>query len=137
MKKNQDGIVHHLALLLVGVVVLSAIGFAGFRIYKSKNNISAKAASYSILGQYSGAWIGACRPNNTTIKFVITNNSTINRFFFWETDSGVRGSVRLDSRSGTSRTYYNASGRVGGGVYNGSAEFSGSLKWDSVVKPCP
>lgn len=48
-KKDQRGIAHHLILIGLGVVVAGAIGFAGFRIYKSKNDINAKAASYPLL----------------------------------------------------------------------------------------
>ncbi|NBU33152.1 hypothetical protein EB118_01415 [bacterium] len=72
MKKNQDGIVHHLALLLVGVVVLSAIGFAGYRVYNNKNSVKAKAAGYPLVGEYKGkntnVRVKACRPSAYDIK---------------------------------------------------------------------
>jgi hypothetical protein len=46
-KKDQRGITHNLMLAGIAVLVLGAIGFAGFRVYKSKNDISAKAAGYT------------------------------------------------------------------------------------------
>jgi hypothetical protein len=46
MKKiNQQGIAHHLLIVGLAVLVVGAVGFAGFRVYKSKTE-KARAGSY-------------------------------------------------------------------------------------------
>lgn len=54
--KNQKGFTHHIMLAGVALVVLGALGFAGFRVYKSKNDISAKAAGFQTLKTYLGTY---------------------------------------------------------------------------------
>jgi len=49
-KKDQRGITHNLLLAGIAVLVLGAIGFAGFRVYKTKNDISAQAAGWTVVG---------------------------------------------------------------------------------------
>jgi hypothetical protein len=52
MKKqtsDQRGIAHHLLLVVIAVLVVGAIGFAGYRVIKGRD-IDAKAAGYTYLG---------------------------------------------------------------------------------------
>lgn len=44
IKKDQRGITHHLFMLVLGILVVGVIGFAGYRVY-SKTRLSAKAES--------------------------------------------------------------------------------------------
>lgn len=47
VSKNQSGIAHPLMLIGLAALLIVVIGFAGLRVYKSKNNINAKANNYS------------------------------------------------------------------------------------------
>lgn len=73
-KKDQRGITHNLMLTGIAVLVLGAIGFAGFRVYKSKNDISAKAAGWGTYISSSSGWtMSACRNGSSIGKFYIKN----------------------------------------------------------------
>jgi len=68
MKKlNQKGIAHHLLIVGIAVLVVSAVGFAGFRVYKSKNSDSAKAAGYAqvLYGGSDYPSVYACKVSST------------------------------------------------------------------------
>jgi hypothetical protein len=65
ISKNQEGFVHHLGLIVLGVVVLSGIGFAGWRVWS--NRIDAGASSeivYSMKTKTVDASIKACKLDN-------------------------------------------------------------------------
>lgn len=55
LQKNQKGIAHHLLLVVTAVFVLGAVGFAGFKVYKSKNDVNAKAAGWTSMGIGGGS----------------------------------------------------------------------------------
>ncbi len=78
-KKDQRGIAHNLLLAGIAVLVLGAISFAGFRVYKSKNDISAKAAGYPALVSINNGQtnIRACliKGGKGAIQVVATNSS--------------------------------------------------------------
>jgi hypothetical protein len=40
-KQNQQGVIHHLTLIVMGIAVLGAISFAGFRVWQNKSNAAA------------------------------------------------------------------------------------------------
>jgi len=63
MKKlSQKGIAHHLMIVGIAVLVVAAVGFAGFRVYKGKNSDSAKAASYTTIASWrNGSTLKACK----------------------------------------------------------------------------
>ncbi len=77
-KKDQRGITHHLMLVGLAVVVLGAIGFAGFRTYKI-NDTKAKAAGWLTIktGYVSGKYyaIKACKSSNVAGKVYIINQT--------------------------------------------------------------
>jgi len=67
IQKDQRGITHVLMLAGIAVLVLGAVGFAGFKVYKSKNDVKAKAATHWVN-------ISACRVNSSsTWGFTIKN----------------------------------------------------------------
>lgn len=49
LHKNQQGIIHHIVLIILAVVVVAGIGFAGYKVYQAKYGIKAKANFWSIL----------------------------------------------------------------------------------------
>lgn len=75
-KHNQNGFTHHILLVSVAVLVMGAIGFAGFRVYTSKNEINAKAASYPLaISIISGqATVRACKAGSY-YKLYASNSS--------------------------------------------------------------
>lgn len=79
-KKNQAGYTHNIALLVLGVLVLGVVGFAGFKVYKNKSNASALAPNLVL--DVSGSRITACKVSNKQIKFGLNNmNSNEARLF--------------------------------------------------------
>jgi hypothetical protein len=40
-KQNQQGVIHHLTLIVMGIAVLGAISFAGFRVWQNKSDAAA------------------------------------------------------------------------------------------------
>lgn len=46
--KNHKGFIHNFALLVLGVLVLGVVGFAGFKVVSNKESLEADAASYTM-----------------------------------------------------------------------------------------
>ena len=65
MKTNQRGFTHNIALLVLGVFVLAAVGFAGLRVYQKNNNVLAHAAGGAYLINSGGITLQACRWKNS------------------------------------------------------------------------
>ncbi len=111
MKTNnndQRGITHHLMLIGLAVIVAGAIGFAGFRIYKSKNDISAKAAGWTRIGS-STLFARACKTGNGTETKVYYSNYTSYPATMDLRDlngNGVEIRVNANSNSYVYRQYY-------------------------------
>lgn len=49
-RRDERGITHNLMLAGLAVMVLGAIGFAGMRVLKSRNDVEAQAAGYQSYG---------------------------------------------------------------------------------------
>lgn len=63
MKKlNQKGIIHHLALIILAVVVAGALAFTGYKVYQAEYGVNAKAKGYTIIASWAnGAYLKACK----------------------------------------------------------------------------
>lgn len=85
-KNDQMGITHHIVMMGLAVLLLGAIGFAGFRIYKNNTDIKAKAYAYKEWGVYDGVRISGCRyklPSGAyTLKTHVYNNNSTTRAVF-------------------------------------------------------
>ena len=58
---NQKGFGHHLLIIIVAVLAVGAVGFAGWRIYSAKK-LDAQAASWSTIGSWrSDVTLRACK----------------------------------------------------------------------------
>lgn len=75
-KKDQRGITHNLMLAGIAVLVLGAVGFAGFRVYKSNNDINAKAAGWTTVASSGGLEIKACATTNGLGRVYFLNRSS-------------------------------------------------------------
>jgi len=53
LNNNQDGVIHHLMLIVLAVVVTGLVGFAGYRVWQNRN-IDAQAASWRTITNYKG-----------------------------------------------------------------------------------
>lgn len=62
-KKDQCGITNHIVLIAIAVIMVSVIGFAGYKVYKSKNSVKAHAAYGKLAVSYSDAQGRPTRPN--------------------------------------------------------------------------
>jgi len=99
-KQDQRGITHVLMLAGIAVLVLGVIGFAGFKIYKSKNDVKAKAYAYTTRPtSFSGVSAVGCSlstPQNS-------GDITMARIYFKNNSNSVfrvgRSSVRPHSNS--------------------------------------
>jgi len=82
MKKlSQKGIAHHLLIVGIAVLVVAAVGFAGFRVYKGKNDTNAKAATYGDIG--FGNVLRACKaPSPSGINHSIIKYRGVSPFNF-------------------------------------------------------
>ncbi len=98
-KKDQRGITHHLMLIGLAVVVAGAIGFAGFRIYKSKNDISAKAANWTTVINQENVLVNACKSNATpySYKYYVLNRRS--NSVKYSSSNGIYGTVKPNSNS--------------------------------------
>jgi|JI10StandDraft_1071094.scaffolds.fasta_scaffold165585_2 hypothetical protein len=76
-KIDQRGITHNLMLAGIAVLVLGAIGFAGFRVYKSKNDISAKADTYrwAIRTGYNYGNFYDCKARVSSTKWLVRSKT--------------------------------------------------------------
>ena len=79
---NQKGFGHHILIIIVAVLAVGAVGFAGWRIYSAKK-LDAQAASYNyknIASALSGILrIEACLYDNTHVsaKYVNTGHKLV------------------------------------------------------------
>lgn len=109
MKTNnndQRGITHHLMLIGLAVIVAGAIGFAGFRIYKSKNDISAKAAYWTPLGSTAGGSKAyACRPSASSVKVQFQRSAADRYKFVGAAASSIKARSSDNYSSRTSYTW--------------------------------
>ena len=80
MKKinnNQQGIVHHIGIFMLVLLVLSALGFAGMRVWQNRE--SAKAATWDQIAYNDmnpgDLRIYACKVNSELAKVFVKNTS--------------------------------------------------------------
>lgn len=69
MKKlNQQGIAHHLLIIFLAVVIVAAVGFAGYKVLNNKKGTEAKAYSWTTVNEGTTppyAKIQACKFSRT------------------------------------------------------------------------
>jgi hypothetical protein len=75
IKLNQKGIAHHLLLIVLAVLVVGAIGFAGYRIYSNKK-LDAQAAGWKTVWSNDKLWaVTICSWGNSDYRFYVRNYS--------------------------------------------------------------
>lgn len=97
LHKNQQGIIHHLALIILAVLVISGISFTGYKVYQAKYGISAKAYNWTTAISYDKSWVKICvldLGSSWNIKGYAHNADTTKRYGsndpgtrFWEVTS--------------------------------------------------
>jgi len=75
--KQQEGIVHHLGLIILLLAVLGLMGFAGYRVWQARETAKAETwdqVSYVFMnpGEFS---LYACKVDDQMAKVFIKNNS--------------------------------------------------------------
>jgi len=82
IRNDQRGIAHHLLLVVIALLVVGSIGFAGYRVYKGKQ-IDASAAGYTYIGKVNPdgkglvSFYGCKSVSGTTaqLKFFVKNQN--------------------------------------------------------------
>ncbi len=75
--RDERGIAHNIMLAGIAVMVLGAIGFAGFRVYSVKK-LSAQAATWKTVASIGGLEIKACKNAYGSGKVYFLNRTDYN-----------------------------------------------------------
>ncbi len=69
--RDKRGITHNLMLAGLAVLVLSTVGFAGFRVYKTRNDTDAKAYNWLIINASGGATLKTCTSKVSATRWLV------------------------------------------------------------------
>lgn len=64
-KANENGIVHHLVLIILLVLVAGGVGFAGWRVYQNKKMVASAATYLAVARTNGGSTISVCSIGGT------------------------------------------------------------------------
>ena len=132
MKKlNQQGVGHHLMIIAIAVLVVGAVGFAGFRVYKGKNSDSAQAAGWTAFGN-SSYKARVCKSSGGLMKIYFSNYSNYPTTMTVRdiTGSSWSRSVAAHSNSSIGQQYFNAASIS---LYNSANSVNASVYVSNVV----
>lgn len=120
INSDQSGVIHHLLMISLVVVIVAAIGFGGYRVYKS-HQVKAKAYAwtYALMDRTSSGDVtmAYCRVGSGLDYYIMNHSSFI---------AVVNGSTRVNAHSNSSIAYSSGTITVGAGGLTGTVYVGGT-----------
>ncbi len=89
-KNNQSGLIHNTLLLGLSILVLSAVGFAGWHVYKTNNEMTAQAGGCTSISLQKGSR-GSCVKNlQTMLNELYFSGLVVDGVFGSQTQAAVK-----------------------------------------------
>lgn len=148
-KLDQSGVIHHLAVILFGLVIAAAVGFVGYRVWQQNQDIEAQAAGWTTIvgGSPQHPVLKACKTSSAVRLFASSPkgySGTTYYGFYLERDKSLLSTTSLQVAPGKTATktvgvnmhqYPTYSTSAGDGTKGGGGPFA-EMKAVSKLASC-